>query len=981
MDSRSTLRYSLYALFMLSGFAGLIYESIWTQYLRLFLGHAAYAQTLVLALFMGGMAVGAWLTGGISRRLQRPLLWYAVIEALLALAAFGFDPMFRSMQHWALNSAFPALGAPVAIETLKWSLSALSILPQCVLLGATFPLVSASLMRIAPTQTGHVLAWLYFSNSLGASFGVLVSGFVLISWAGLPGTLLTAGLINALLAVVVWQLQRLPAIAGALPLPEPARGTRSRLPLMMFAAAAISGGASFMYEIGWIRMLSLVLGSATHSFELMLSAFILGLALGSFWIRKRLDGLRDPVQVLGWIQVAMATLALLSLPLYEMSFDVMAAFLESVQRNAGGYALFNLVSHGICLALMLPVTICAGMTLPLMTHILVRNGYGEAAIGRVYASNTLGSIVGVLIAVHLVMPLLGLRQVVVLGAVADFALGLWLLHRAATFVRLPRAAIAAAVSLVCLGLIVFHRFDPAQLASGVYRTGQARQSAEVIFHADGKTASVSVARYESGMVTIATNGKADAALREAYPTSDDYTQILLGAIPLLLHPDPRDVAVVGFGSGRSTHVTLADPRVQAVDSIEIEPVMVEGARHFGPLVAAAFDDPRSRIHLEDARTFFARHQRRYDVIISEPSNPWVSGVASLFSKEFYVQQKRFLKPGGLFVQWLQLYEMNLPLAASVMGALGTAFDDYALYLSYSNDLVIVASAGAAVPPLQADAFDRAAPPLRELLDFIDIRRAPDLEIRGIGNKRELAAWFRSTDVPANSDYFPFLERNAVEQRFLQSDVGELAALFEVLPRLRAQDRRRFDITPTNSTEAAWRTQQAASIARRLSARGSVSVESAPSETAAREALVLSTIRDRCLNAQEERIWLSHFQEFVGDLMPYLSPGLARDMAAGLRSGRCFDRTAPAIGHWIGLMESAAGGDDAAVIRHALVLLQGLLATEPIPVPLAREVLLAELRQNDPAAALDFLQAFGTRIPQHPAVDYLITLLRGDANAL
>jgi spermidine synthase len=268
-------RSAFYLLFTVSGFAGLIYESVWTHYLKLFLGHAAYAQSLVLMVFMGGMAAGAAWCGRFSERIANPLLAYAAAEAIIGAFALAFHPIFVGATDWSYASLLPALDNEWSVLGAKLALSCLLILPQSVLLGMTFPLMSAGLARAHPATQGEAVAMLYFTNSLGAAAGVLASGFVLIAWVGLPGTLRVAGTLNLLLAAVVWLLAR--PIA---PLPKATAGKSAAR--FLLAVAFFTGLASFIYEIVWIRMLSLVLGASTHSFELMLSTFILGLALVLF---------------------------------------------------------------------------------------------------------------------------------------------------------------------------------------------------------------------------------------------------------------------------------------------------------------------------------------------------------------------------------------------------------------------------------------------------------------------------------------------------------------------------------------------------------------------------------------------------------------------------------------------------------------------------------------------------------------------------
>jgi len=411
------LRYTYFFIFALSGFSGLIYQSIWSHYLKLFLGHSAYAQALVLIIFMGGMAIGAWLASLTSRNLRNLIMAYAVIEGIVGLFALGFHEVFVFSTDYAYDTVIPGLGHIDQVNVFKWGFAAALILPQSILLGMTFPYMSAGLIRRFPKRPGHTLAVLYFTNSLGAALGVLVSGFVLIEAVGLPGTIMSAGFINLFLALWVWLLcrqdQPLPSLTQTL---KPTQTTRpNALVFISFLwLAGLTGMASFMYEIAWIRMLSLVFGSSTHAFELMLSAFILGLALGSLWIKGYIDRITQPLKVLGFIQVVMGIFALMTIFIYGESFEWMVFILKALTPTDEGYLLFHLSSHAIALLIMLPATICAGMTLPLLTHYLVTRGHGEKSIGNVYAANTFGSIIGVILAVQWIMPQLGLKNLLLI---------------------------------------------------------------------------------------------------------------------------------------------------------------------------------------------------------------------------------------------------------------------------------------------------------------------------------------------------------------------------------------------------------------------------------------------------------------------------------------------------------------------------------------------------------------------------------------
>ncbi len=776
------LRLTLFLSFAASGFAGLIYESIWSRYLKLILGHSAYAQSLVIALFMGGLSLGSWLASRYSVRWRNLLRWYAAAEAVIGVLGLLFQPLFEGVSGLAFGTLMPALGSPGAVGALKLLLSALLILPPSVLLGMTFPLMSAGIVRLHPRLAGSSIATLYFANSIGAAGGVLASGFLLVGRFGLPGTILAAAVLNLLVAAVVYVAARAapgPGFASGSPAEGAGRngGPAVRYDLMLLVAA-LTGLASFIYEIGWIRMLSLVLGSSTHSFELMLSAFIAGLAFGGLWIRHRIDSISDPVHFLAAVQLAMGLLALGTVPVYANCFELMGWIMKSLPRTEQGYTLFNLAGHGVALLVMFPATFCAGMTLPLITQALLKGGSGEKSIGAVYAANTLGAIAGVLLATHLGMPLLGLKGLVSAGAAVDLGLGVALLHLSAGAARrLPAAA--AVVGLLALAAVLAGvRLDPLKMASGVYRYGDliSEEKAQNTFHKDGRTSSVDLVRYASGGLVLFTNGKGEAAINlgGVEPERDEITMVLSAVLPLAAHPGARTAAVIGMGSGQTSHVLLGSESLERVDTIEIEAAVIEAARRFGPHVERVFSDPRSAIFIDDARSFLSTHNARYDIIVAEPSNPWVSGVSSLFSAEFYELADRHLAPGGMLAQWLQLYEIDTRLVASVMGALARTFPGYAIYATDDANMLILAHRGSGSETLDEQLFGH--PGIAAELRRHRIHSVADLEVRRIGGRGVLQPLFDSYGSPPNSDFHPFLDLNAVRSRFLDHSANALLAI-------------------------------------------------------------------------------------------------------------------------------------------------------------------------------------------------------------
>ncbi|HKJ52465.1 MAG TPA: MFS transporter [Gammaproteobacteria bacterium] len=808
----TAIRTSLFIVFTLSGFTGLIYESIWTQYLKLVLGHAAYSQTLVLLLFMGGMAIGSWLVSRVSARISRPVMAYAAIELVIGLLAVVFHDVFVFSQDLLFDQILPGIGSAQAAGYLRWIWAAILILPQSILLGATFPLMSAGIIRLFPNRSGSILATLYFSNSVGAAVGVLVSGFVLIDLVGLPGTILTAGLLNVMLALVVWAItKQQPSTAPITGQPDPGGGPISAQIRVLLAASFLTGLASFFYEIAWIRMLDLVLGTTTQSFELMLSAFITGIAFGGLWIRKRIDKIDNVLMFSGYVQIIMGLLAALTIVLYNSTFDLMQVVMQGLQRNESGYDLFIISSHLLAFAVMVPTTFMAGMTLPLFTYSYMKQDHGEKGIGRIYSANTVGSIVGIIIAVHLVMPQFGLKNLVALGSLVDIVLGVVLIYlglRKQWSMQLVATVATSVVIFSAINLLI--EFDKGKMASGLYRYGRINSQAKnIVFMQDGKTATIVVEKIEGGAkspgaMTIKTNGKTDAGISldpEKY-APDEPTMALLAMLPLATHANAKTAAVIGMGSGITSNALLMSDRLQRVDTIEIEPAVIEGARLFGDLSARVFSDPRSHIEVDDAKAYFSVNNKKYDLIVSEPSNPWVSGVANLFSQEFYRQIKKHLNSGGVLTQWLQVYEINHELMFSVFKALNREFKYFVVYQTLGTDVIIVASNENRLTRLDPWIFTQAN--LSKYLARLDITRVNDLYARTIGDQSFLNPIFETVyaGVQPNSDFFPILSRRAPKARFLNQNGIQFLNLpyqhYPLLDFLRPLPKgaSRFDLTPS-----------------------------------------------------------------------------------------------------------------------------------------------------------------------------------------
>jgi spermidine synthase len=513
------------------------------------------------------------------------------------------------------------------------------------------------------------------------------------------------------------------------------------------------------------------------------------------------------------------------------------------------------------------------------------------------------------------MPAVGVKGVVTIGAALDLALGVALLAMAAPALRrfeLPASAVAACVAVAAVAIAV--EMDPRRMLSAVYRSGKAMapDAAEIVFRRDGKTASIGLITARGGAKVISTNGKPDAMLTsddvDAGP--DEATMVLAGALALAHHPGARTAANIGFGSGLTTHTMLSTPQLERLDTVEIERFMVEAARGFGHRVRNAYEDPRSHIHFEDAKAFFATRNARYDIIISEPSNPWVSGVSSLFSTEFYSRVRNHLAPDGIFVQWVQAYEIDMPLIASVLKALDPNFSDYAVYGTNEADLLLVARRDGKLPAL--DERILAHPGLAKELARVKVSGVQDLMVRRLAGKRVIQALLASYPVPANSDYFPFLDQNAARALFAERnaivDLSKLRAgdlpLVEMLEG-RTPSWKETRITPARDFARTGLTNDAMHARDAILGHGNWS--SAPRGTH-RDWMLVTMMLDACDPKADWTQFLDAVRRVVVGTVPYLTPEEGARVVAKIRTHRCLARLPAEYVRWIDLLDAVARRD-------------------------------------------------------------------------
>ncbi len=760
----------IYLLFALSGISGLIYEGTWARYLKLFLGHSSYGQILTLCIYMGGLALGSFIAGKFTARIKRPLLAYGITELFIGLGGMFYHPLYVFATNLFYDSEWSRTLGPSGAESVKVIIATFSTLPIAVLLGMTFPFIAAGLSRRDGDSGKTSLPLLYFTNSLGACFGILFASYVLIPTLGNANTLRIAGGINFVLFLFFWRIGK-NVIGDVQKTQQPSTSTANVKLWLLFSV--LTGLTSFIYEIVWIRLLSLLMGSSSHSFDQMLSAFILGLALGGLACRKLLAKNFEPLKLLAFAQILMAFFAVCTLYFHVPFWAAMNEAHQIFNQTATGYVFWSFFKYALAVLWMVPTSFFAGMTLPVLTYWLVKKTGSEGYVGSVYGWNTIGAIFGSVGTGLLLIPLFQLKGALLIGVFLDLILGLIILFKFFPIYRKNFAFIAICVLAFAPGL--FMDFNPVRITSGIFRSYLVEKYKERIDVRNGKTATISLHEGEGGAY-VKTNGKADASLAKdrAKPISgDELTQSATAFMPMAMRNKPYNAAMIGLGSGMGSHYLLADPLLKRLDCIEIEEEMVKLAKKgFYPYNNRSFDDPRMFLHIGDARTFFHTQNLSYDLIVSVPSNPWVSGVASLFSLEFYHHIKRYLNPGGQLVQWLQLYEFNNELLLHIIKALDESFKYVSVYRAPEEPDVVIVASDEPVFQKHIDRF-RTDPVLVKEFETIRLPWYFFGEQNFLFNAASIRPVLKMVD--ANSEYIPVVDNKAEQARFVNTYVGFISA--------------------------------------------------------------------------------------------------------------------------------------------------------------------------------------------------------------
>lgn len=694
------------AAYTCSGFAGLVYEVTWTRLLTLSLGHTTAAASVVVGAFLLGLAAGAAAVGRVARSMTRPAAGraYALLELAVAAVAVALPVVLAALTpllRWAYADAAPGVTFPL----VRVGLAVVLVLVPALALGATFPLAIRWFAADSPARTRRT-AMLYATNTLGAAAGALLTGFVLIPRLGVTRAILCGVAASVVSAAIAWRLSGARAeldADGAADTtrtrePRATKASRERQaptvvapPRRLWLAAGVlglSGFAALLHEIAWTRILALSIGPTTYAFAAALAAVITGAAAGS-WLGAWLVGrVRQPAL---WLALSLAAAALAASYTYTLAGRDVALYVAAELARGAAGAGWMTTGAWISAALVVPTALCLGVAFPLAIGVAgVSRDDVTGRVGVIYAVNTAGAVTGSFAAGFLTIPLAGL-QVTLQLACACLIAGALAVAAVALTARGRLVALAASAAAIAT-LLASPPWDRALMTSGAYLyapfvppdldLAAMLTAGRLEFYDEGASATIAV-KTLTGTTTLTVDGKTDASNR-----GDMLTQALVAHVPLLLHDAPRRVAVVGLGSGVTVGAALTHP-LERVDVIELSPEVVDASRFFARENLGALADPRTRLIVGDGRTHLRLARQQYDVIISEPSNPWIAGVAALFTREFFAEAKARLAPGGVFCQWANAYNIGDGDLRAIAATFLAEFPGATAVLVGEHDLLLV----------------------------------------------------------------------------------------------------------------------------------------------------------------------------------------------------------------------------------------------------------------------------------------------------
>ncbi|MGE0493208.1 MAG: fused MFS/spermidine synthase [Vulcanimicrobiota bacterium] len=755
--------------FFFSGATGLIYQVLWTRRLTLTYGHTVLAVSTVLTAFMAGLALGSMAAGrwSDSRSGQVPasrfLAYYGWLEAFVGGWAFLTLPLLGLVEKGYVALASSGVdGTPLHVACFFGA--ALVLVPPTTAMGATVPLLTRLLVQ-QRQDLGRVLSRLYGLNTLGAVLGAGLGGFVLLPVLGLIPSMLLTALVNLLIgygAVVVSQENTVQGEADDQTATTVGEERFALKGLAVPFTFCLAGIASMSYQVGWNRALALSLGSSIYAFSTILVCFLTGLGLGSLVYASLARRGTPRAYHLGVLYLLIAVGGGLTIP----TLGYLPRLFIKALTMLGGESFVGVLTVDVALSFLVlgPPTFLMGLGFPLATAVYA-GGLGRLgrSVGDVYSANTLGCIMGAFITGFVIIPQVGAQWSLQIATLIYLGCALLMVLLEPSRVRWP-----AAVAIPFLALLAWNvpGWSTGVMGAGVAVHPEAfldpADKRELRFpdpavFVDGLSATVTLT-FSSGFfetLSLRVNGKTDASTG----SRDERTQYFLGYLPTLFHPAPKRVGVIGLGAGFTLQAVAACPGVEQIICAELEPAVYQVGEYWKPHNGRVLEDPRVEVHLTDGRTFVLGAEQKFDVLISEPSNPWIAGVGNLFTRDFYFRALDRLNPDGIMCQWFNLYAVNTDDIQMVLHSFYDVFPEGQVWQSDGGDLILLGSR----KPFIIDASR-----IRQYIDA-DPEHQREFYEMGVFTPDVLwgfylcsrdQVWPRVKDAPLNTDNRPLLEFSA-----------------------------------------------------------------------------------------------------------------------------------------------------------------------------------------------------------------------------
>lgn len=746
-------------LFFFSGASALVYEVVWMKMLTIVFGATALAISTTLASFMAGLALGNYWFGRLVDRSHRPLLIYALLEFGIGIFAFIMPAIFSLLDSIYIFVYQDITQNYIWLSLIRFVLSFAVLLIPTTLMGGTLPVITRFLFR----RSGHLgerISQLYSVNTLGAVVGTFAAGFFLIAALGIHEAAYLAGAINLLIAAVMVALDRKYSAKStddnqnSIVASDALAGNNQsnqlftpRLARLALWAIGISGFCSLAYEVLWVRALVFILDNTSHAFTTMLSAFLFGLALGSLVVARWVDSTRRLFIIFGIVEVFIGFFALLSIPVFG---NLGASLGGASGYTASNQWLWVLTRFGRSFFMMLIPTVLMGMTIPIATRIYAKGKTGiGSAVGRVFAVNTMGGVLGSFLAGFLLIPLIGVSSSIMLVAIVNATIGIALmLAEPVMKYRNRLKMVAANGALIVTALAVLLSYGQLIFISPTERATMQN----VLYYEEGVGATVKVYQDVFLDKTLSIDGFPVAGTTHRHQDG----QKSLGNMPLLLSQvDQPGVSIIGFGAGGSSWAaTLYDTSL--IETVELVPAVLEAARFFPEINHGVLDDPQLNIITGDGRNYLLLTDKTYDIISVDATSPKSAGSGNLYTEEFYQLCRQHLSQNGLMLQWLPYHLLSEEELKMTARTFLQVFPHASLWFSFQRNYFLLVGTQ---QPLSLD-FQR----LVSLISQEGIQQ--ELEPLGINDAYDVLACFMMdeetlfnyvTGARLNTDNHPYLE--------------------------------------------------------------------------------------------------------------------------------------------------------------------------------------------------------------------------------